>query len=114
MKRLLTRVDLMLQFIVIALLTLNINSAFAIVSTPEAKNMRLVGLNNLQARSACQPIAYQQHSRGIAYRVVDGMSLADGLLGNAKVPSGLTNWRVGRMTMIVDLSNPAAPVSIRL
>jgi hypothetical protein len=236
MKRLSIRVVLLLSFIVAGLLTLNVSSAFAIGSTPEARNMRLVGFNNLQARSAYQPIAYQQDGRwiayighhggaavnpqngvmenngtsivdvtdptrpiylkhipgpsgvgeaggaqmvracgakdlpnanlnndpdrkkhyllratanghevfdvsdpsnpklvvsiianlddthknfwecdtGIAYLVVDGMSLADGLLGNAKVPSGLTNWRVGRMTMIVDLSNPADPKFIRL
>lgn len=236
MKKLLSSVVLMFSFIVIALLTFNVSSAFAIGSTPEAKDMRLVGFNNLQARSAYQPIAYQQDGRwiayighhggaalnpqtglmenngtsivdvtdptrprylkhipgpsgvgetggaqmvracgakdlpnanlnndpdrkkhyllratatghevydvsdpsnpilvtsiisnlddthksywecdtGIAYLVVDGQSLADGLLGNAKVPSGFTNWRVGRMTMIVDLSNPAAPVFIRL
>ena len=229
-------VVLMFSFIVVGLLTFNVSSVFAIGSTPEAKNMRLVGFNNLQARSAYQPIAYQQDGRwiayighhggaavnpqtgvmenngtsivdvtdptrpiylkhipgpsgvgeaggaqmvracgakdlpnanlnsdpdrkkhyllratanghevydvsdpsnpklvvsiisnlddthknywecdtGIAYLVVDGQSLADGLLGNAKVPSGLPNWRVGRMTMIVDLSNPADPKFIRL
>jgi hypothetical protein len=229
-------VVLLLSFIVVGLLSLNVSSAFAIGSTPEARNMRLVGFNNLQARSAYQPIAYQQDGRwiayighhggealnpqtgvvekngtsivdvtdptrprylkhipgpsgvgesggaqmvracgakdlpnanlnndpdrkkhyllratanshevydvsdpsnpklvvsiiadlddthknfwecdtGIAYLVVDGMSLANGLLGNAKVASGLTNWRVGRMTMIVDLSNPADPKFIRL
>jgi hypothetical protein len=58
--------------------------------------------------------SYWECDTGIAYLVVDGQSLADGLLGNAKVPSGLPNWRVGRMTMIVDLSNPADPKFIRL
>lgn len=236
MKRLLNRLVLVLLFTGIALLTFSLSSAFAIGGTPEAKDMRLVGFNNLQARSAYQPIAYQQDGRwiayighhggsalnpqtgvvenngtsvvdvtdparprylkhipgpsgvgeaggaqmvracsakdlpnanlnndpdrkkhyllratanghevfdvsdpsnpklvvsiisdlddthknfwecdtGIAYLVVDGQSLADGLLGNAKVPSGLTNWRVGRMTMIVDISNPADPKFIRL
>src|SRR5215510_1592539 len=230
MKKLLSSVPLMLSFIVIALLTFNVNSVFAIGSTPEANDMKLVGFDNLQARSAYQPIVQKQGDRwiayighhggsalnpqtgvvenngtsivdvtdptrprylkhipgpsgegeaggaqmvracngselpnadktkvyllratanghevydvsdpanpklvtsiisnlddthksywecdtGIAYLVVDGQSLADGLVGNAKVPSGLPNWRVGRMTMIVDLSNPADPKFIRL
>ena len=230
MKKQLARVVLLISFIVLALLTFNVSSVFAIGSTPEARNMRLVGFNNLQARSAYQPIVHKQGNRwiayiglhggealnpltkvveqngtmivdvtdptrpvtlkhipgpsgvgeaggaqmvracngsdlpnadkskiyllratangheiydvtdpsnpilvtsiisnlddthknywecdtGIAYLVVDGQSLADGLLGNAKVPSGLPNWRVGRMTMIVDLSNPADPKFIRL
>jgi hypothetical protein len=64
---LLTRLVLLLSFTVIALLTLNVNSVFAIGSTPEALNMRLVGFNNLQARSAYQTIIYQQDGRWIAY-----------------------------------------------
>ena len=57
----------MFSFIVIALLTFNVSSVFAIGSTPEANNMRLVGLNNLQARSAYQPIIHLQDGRWIAY-----------------------------------------------
>ena len=34
---------------------------------PEAKNMRLVGNNDLQARSAYQPIIHKQGDRYIAY-----------------------------------------------
>ena len=34
---------------------------------PEAKNMRLVGHNDLQARSAYQPIIHKQGDRYIAY-----------------------------------------------
>ena len=64
---LLIRLVLLLSFTVIALLTLNVNSVFAIGSTPEALNMRLVGFNNLQARSAYQTIIYQQDGRWIAY-----------------------------------------------
>jgi hypothetical protein len=55
----------MFPFIIIGLLTFNVSSVFAIGSTPEAKNMRLVGFNNLQARSAYQPIAYQQDGVGL-------------------------------------------------
>lgn len=62
MKRLLSGVVLLLPFSVIALLTLNISSALAIGNTPEAKNMRLVGFNNLQARSAYQPIIHNSEN----------------------------------------------------
>ena len=34
---------------------------------PEAKNMRLVGYNDLQARSAYQPTIHKQGDRYIAY-----------------------------------------------
>ncbi len=34
---------------------------------PEAKNMRLVGYNDLQARSAYQPVIHRYGSRYIAY-----------------------------------------------
>ncbi|HEY2184824.1 MAG TPA: hypothetical protein VGH39_07505, partial [Xanthobacteraceae bacterium] len=34
---------------------------------PQAKNMRLVGYNDLQARSAYQPIVHHQGDRYIAY-----------------------------------------------
>ena len=57
----------MFSFIVVGLLTFNVSSAFAIGSTPEALIMRLVGFNNLQARSAYQTIIYQQDGRWIAY-----------------------------------------------
>ena len=67
MKKLLRSVVLMFSLIVIALLTFNVSSVFAIGSTPEANNMRLVGFNNLQARSAYQPIIQKQGDRWIAY-----------------------------------------------
>src|SRR4029077_12024952 len=67
MKRLPIRVVLLLSFIVAGLLTLNVSSAFAIGSTPEARNMRLVGFNNLQGRSAYQPIAHKEEGRCLAH-----------------------------------------------
>ena len=67
MKKLVSSIVLMLSFIFIALLTFNVTSVFAIGSTPEANNMRLVGFNNLQARSAYQPIIQKQGNRFIAY-----------------------------------------------
>jgi hypothetical protein len=39
---------------------------------PEAKNMRLVGSNDLQARSAYQPTIHKQGDRYIAYIVHHG------------------------------------------
>ena len=35
--------------------------------TPESQDMRLVGYNDLQARSGYQPVIQQQSSRWIAY-----------------------------------------------
>ena len=72
MKRLPFRVVLLLSFIVASLLTLNVSSAFAIGSTPEARNMRLVGFNNLQARSAYQPIAYSRTDVGLRTSATTG------------------------------------------
>src|SRR5215467_2286578 len=99
MKKLCSSVVLMLSFIVIVLLTFNVNSVFAIGSTPEAKNMRLVGFDNLQARSAYQPIAYQQDGRWIAYI---------GHHGGAAL-----NKQTGVMenngTSIVDVTDPTRP-----
>jgi LVIVD repeat len=99
MERLLTRFVLPLSFTVIALLTVNINSAFAIGSTPEAKNMRLVGFNNLQARSAYQPIIHQQDGRWIAYIGHHGGSAVNPMTGNVEANG----------TSIVDVTDPKRP-----
>src|SRR5438093_1119369 len=72
----------------------------------EAKNMKLVGFNDLQARSAYQPIVHEQGGRSIAYLGSDGTGLA------TATPS-FPNWRTTRMTQIFDLSNPADPKFIR-
>jgi hypothetical protein len=44
MKRQLARVVFLISFTGLAVITFNLSSVFAIGSTPEAKNMRLVGL----------------------------------------------------------------------
>jgi hypothetical protein len=103
MKKLLTRLVLLLSFTVIALLTFNVSSVFAIGSTPEAKNMRLVGFNDLQARSAYQPIIYQQDGRSIAYVGHHG--------GEALNP--LTKVVEKNGTSIVDVTDPRRPVYLK-
>ena len=41
-------------------------SAAAAETKPESRNMRLVGYNDLQARTAYQPVVHKQGSRWIA------------------------------------------------
>ena len=103
MKRRLSFVVLFLPFSVIALLTLNISSVLAIGETPEAKNMRLVGFNNLQARSAYQPIIHKQGDRWIAYIGHHG--------GSAVNP--MTKSVEPNCTSIVDVTDPRRPVYLK-
>jgi hypothetical protein len=71
---------------------------------PEAKNMRLVGSNDLQARSAYQPTIHKQGDRYIAYIGHHG--------GTPDVPKPL-NPTTGQAefngTSIVDVTDPARP-----
>ena len=69
----------------------------------ESKNMKLVGFNDLQARSAYQPIIHQQGSRFIAYVGHHG--------GGAFNP--LTNTTERNGTSIVDVTDPSRPVYLR-
>jgi hypothetical protein len=66
---------------------------------PEAQNMRLVGYNDLQARSAYQPVIHHQGSRYIAYIGHHG--------GNRTNPT--TGRSEDNGTSIVDVSDPAKP-----
>ncbi|HEY6256500.1 MAG TPA: hypothetical protein VIY51_11980 [Xanthobacteraceae bacterium] len=71
---------------------------------PEAMNMRLVGTNDLQARSAYQPTIVHQGDRYIAYIGHHG--------GNADVPKPvdpLTGQPEFNGTSIVDVTDPAHP-----
>src|SRR5258707_10408442 len=71
---------------------------------PEAKNMRLVGYNDLQARSAYQPTIQKQGSRYIAYIGHHG--------GTPDVPkpvNRLTGQPEFNGTSIVDVTDPAQP-----
>jgi hypothetical protein len=71
---------------------------------PEAKNMRLVGYNDLQARSAYQPTIHHQGNRYVAYIGHHG--------GTPDVPkpmNRLTGQPENNGTSIVDVTDPAQP-----
>ena len=71
---------------------------------PEASNMRLVGMNDLQARSAYQPTIHHQGDRWIAYIGHHG--------GTDDVPdpvNPLTGKAEPNGTSIVDVTDPANP-----
>jgi hypothetical protein len=66
----------------------------------QRRNMKLVGYNDLQARSAYQPIVHQQGGRSIAYIGHHGGEAANPLNGNRVEKNG---------TSIVDVTNPRDP-----
>ena len=71
---------------------------------PEARNMRLVGHNDLQARSAYQPIIHRQGDRYIAYVGHHG--------GTQSVPkpvNPLNGQAEFNGTSIVDVTDPKQP-----
>src|SRR6266851_1528382 len=75
---------------------------------PEASNMRLVGLNDLQGRSAYQPTIHKQGDRYIAYIGHHG--------GTDQIPkpvNPLTGQSEFNGTSIVDVTDPAHPVYLR-
>jgi hypothetical protein len=69
----------------------------------EAKNMRLVGFNDLQARSAYQPTIHKQGERTIAYIGHHGASYVD------KPVNALNGQAELNGTSIVDVTDPAQP-----
>lgn len=69
------------------------------IGTTESSNMRLVGFDGLQARSAYQPLIKQHGSRWIAYVGHHG--------GRAHNP--LTGQVESNGTSIIDVTDPAAP-----
>ena len=71
---------------------------------PEAENMRLVGYNDLQARSAYQPTVQRQGDRYILYVGHHGGSRRE-----AKPLNGLTGQREFNGTSILDVTDPAHP-----
>jgi hypothetical protein len=71
---------------------------------PEAKNMRLVGYNDLQARSAYQPIIHKQGSRYIAYIGHHG-----GTQAVPKPVNPLTGQAEFNGTSIIDVTDPKQP-----
>src|SRR5439155_1490501 len=75
---------------------------------PEASNMKLVGANDLQARSAYQPTIHHQGDRWIAYIGHHG--------GTDAIPdplNPLTGKAEPNGTSIVDVTDPAHPIKIR-
>src|SRR3954463_8172233 len=71
---------------------------------PEASNMRLVGMNDLQARSAYQPTIHKQGNRYIAYVGHHG--------GTPEVPkplNPLTGQAEFNGTSIIDVTDPSKP-----
>ena len=70
----------------------------------EAKNMELIGSNDLQARSAYQPVIQNQNGRWIAYVGHHG--------GTSEVPkpiNPLTGQAEFNGTSIIDVTDPASP-----
>jgi LVIVD repeat len=75
---------------------------------PEASNMRLVGMNDLQARSAYQPTIHHQGDRWIAYIGHHG--------GTDAIPdpvNPMTGKAEPNGTSIVDVTDPAHPKYLR-
>ena len=81
-----------------------INHAPKIGDPPEAENVRLVGMNNLQARSAYQPVIQKQGERYIAYIGHHG-----GTADTPKPVNPLTGQAEFNGTSIVDVTDPKAP-----
>ena len=71
---------------------------------PESSNMRLVGYNDLQARSAYQPTIHHQGDRWIAYIGHHG-----GTDANPDPVNPLTGKTEPNGTSIVDVTDPAHP-----
>jgi hypothetical protein len=67
--------------------------------TAESKDMSLVGFNDLQARSAYQPVVHRQGNRFIAYIGHHGGSALNPLTGKQE-PNG---------TSVVDVTDPRSP-----
>jgi hypothetical protein len=82
-----------------------ISQAPKIGDAPEAKNMRLVGYSDLQARSAYQPTIHHQGDRWIAYVGHHG-----GTEATPKPINSLSGQAEFNGTSIVDVTDPAHPV----
>jgi hypothetical protein len=87
----------------LTILTVAPASAQRIGDAPEAKNIRLVGFNDLQARSAYQPTIHRQGDRYIAYIGHHGASYVP------KPVNAINGQAEFNGTSIVDVTNLAQP-----
>jgi hypothetical protein len=87
------------SFVVAVVLALIVSATIAAQPRAESRDMTLLGFNDLQARSAYQPVVHQQGDRWIAYVGHHG--------GSQLTP--LTGQREANGTSIVDVSNPRQP-----
>jgi hypothetical protein len=90
--------------VMLALLAPAVAQSPKVGDPPEAQNMRLVGMNDLQARSAYQPTIHKQGDRYIAYVGHHG--------GTPEAPKPLnpiTGQAEFNGTSIVDVTDPAHP-----
>ena len=90
--------------VAVPLLALSLTPPAAGQSRPEAKDMALVGTNDLQARSAYQPTIHNQGGRWIAYIGHHG--------GTKEVPkphNPLTGAEEFNGTSLIDVTDPRRP-----
>src|SRR6185369_9214343 len=108
MKRMGNRVVTILAVLLAAGVSEAAAQSQRIGAPPEALNMRLVGTNDLQARSAYQPTIHHQGERWIAYIGHHG--------GTDDIPAPV-NPQTGKAepngTSIVDVTDPAQPRYLR-
>ena len=97
-----TRMSVVLPWGLALFASAAIAQAAAPASRAESKNMELVGWNDLQARTAYQPIVQKQGDRYIAYV---------GHHGDIKV-NPLNGQTENNGTSIVDVTNPKKPVQL--
>src|SRR5215471_17903706 len=98
------RVQLAACIVLFACSSVHAQKQQAIGAQPEASNMKLVGYNDLQARSAYQPTIHHQGDRWIAYIGHHG--------GTPEIPkpvNALTGQAEFNGTSIVDVTDPAHP-----
>lgn len=92
------------RFVLSAAFAAAFASAALAQKAPEARNMKLVGFNDLQARSAYQPVIHKQGNRWILYVGHHG--------GTVKVPkpmNPLTQKEEDNGTSIIDVTDPRRP-----
>ncbi len=72
--------------------------------TPQAKNMALVGYNDLQGRSAYQPLVHEQNGHWILY-----VGHLGGTANNPKPLDPITGQKEFNGTSLIDVTDPKSP-----